>query len=130
MPRTLILLATLLTTACTHGPRMDRLNFPTRPEGAQTAIATAGGNYAGELLTAADSGFVVLVSGSQRAVFIPATAVRRIRVASLGQFPAPVSVREMRKMRLVSRHPYGMPEAARTALLALTGQTDFDRAEQ
>jgi hypothetical protein len=130
MPRTLILLAALLTIACTHGPRMDRLSFPTRPEGDQTVVVTGGGRYAGELVTAADTGYVVLVSDSQRAVFISATAVRTIRLASLGQFPTPVRESQLRRLRLVSRHPYGMPDAARTALLALTGQSDFDRIDQ
>ena len=130
MPRTLILLAAVLMTACTHGPRVERLSFPTRPEGDQTVVVSGGGRYGGELLAAADTGFIVLVSASQRAVFIPMSAVRTVRLSSLGQFPTPIRAREMRKIQLVSRHPYGMPDAARTALLALTGQPDFDRIDQ
>jgi hypothetical protein len=130
MPRTIFLLAALIVTACTHGPRLDRLSFPTRPEGDQTLVTTSAGRYAGELITASDTGFVVLVSASQRAVFIPASAARRVRVGSLGQLATPLRPGDLRKVRLVSRHPYGIPAEARTALLTLTGQSDFDIAGQ
>jgi hypothetical protein len=130
MPRTLILLAILTAAACTHGPRLESLSFPTRPEGAQTAVRTATTAYAGELLTASDTGFVVLMGTSQRVVFIPASTARRVRVEALGEFPLPLGASALRKVRLVSRHPYGMPAEARAAVLALTGQSDFERVDQ
>lgn len=128
MYRTLALIAALTVTACTHGPRLHRLDFPTQPIGAQAAVATNQATYSGELITAADTGFVVL-DGSNRLVFIPATGVRQIRVASLGTVRMPLHGRTLEKVRLVSRHPYGIPAEARTALLAATGQSDFERIE-
>jgi hypothetical protein len=128
MYRTLAFIAALAVTACTHGPRLERLNFPTQPLGAQAAVATGQATYSGELITAADTGFVVL-DGSNRVVYIPATGVRQIRVESIGVVRMPLHGRTLEKVRLVSRHPYGIPAEARTALLAGTGQSDFERIE-
>lgn len=128
MHRALALIVALAATACTQGPRLERLEFPTRPLGARAAVATSQATYSGELITAADTGFVVL-EDSNRLVYVPASGVRRIVVESIGTVRMPLRGRTLEKVRLVSRHPYGIPDAARTALLSTTGQAEFERME-
>jgi hypothetical protein len=129
MHRILAVSAALLVTACTHGPRLDRLAFPTRPEGAQAAVATNRATYTGELISAADTGFVVLMTTGNRLVFVPASITRQISVQSIGVVRMPLRGRALERVRLVSRHPYGIPAPARSELLRVTGQDDLERIE-
>lgn len=129
MFRKLVLATALTAAACTHGPRLERLSFPHNAEGAQAAVATNAATYTGELITASDTGFVVRMTAEDRIVFVPASIVRQIRVQSIGVVRMPLRGRTLEKVRLVSRHPYGIPDPARTALLATTGQSDFERIE-
>lgn len=115
---------------CVHGPRLDRLAYSSRPEGAQATISVGAQRYAGELVTVGDTGFVLLRSDNNRVTFISIHAVPWIEVESLGRYSRPLQANALRKARLVSRHPYGLTAEARATLLARQGQTDFDMVQQ
>ena len=129
MLRALVIAAMVLATACTVGPRLNRLSFPTNPSGAQASVATGRATYSGELISASDTGFVVLLNAGNRLVFVPAAMVRRVNVESLGGMSMPLRSRSLERVRLVSRHPYGIPEPAQAQMLRATGQTEIQRIE-
>jgi hypothetical protein len=113
-------------SSCVHGPQLERLAYPSRPEGAGATISVGPHRYAGELVTVGDTGFVLLRRDNNRLTFISTRAVAWVEVESLGRYRQTLRADDLRKIRLVSRHPYGLTAETRATLLAGHRQADFD----
>lgn len=126
-----LLVATTLTSGCTFGTHVRNMPHARTAIGA-TVEAEAGGQYTGELLWVRDDGVVVLTQTS-RVVLIRWAVADHIRVRSLklnvrGQEP-PVRY-DHERLRLSSRHPYGLTDAQMRDVLARYKQTDLDEAKR
>jgi hypothetical protein len=109
------LIVCLLLASCFQvGPRLGTFAAANNPAGASAMIRAGTRRYAVELLAATDTSYIVEYAGSIaevkfREVVVVTTSGRMI-MSQPGKS-------QLAEVRLLTRFPYGMPPAARIAIL-------------
>lgn len=116
-----IVAAAAITAGCIHGPRLDRLNYAYSVQGARVRVA-APVERTGELVAVTDDGLLLSEHRTNRLVLVANSAVRRLNVEGLGNVRVPLAGQSRDRVRLVSRHPYGVTAEMMAALLERHGQ--------
>jgi hypothetical protein len=120
----------LMTAACTLGPRADRLALATEPRGARVELRTHAARLAGELLEMQHSALVMLTE-EKRVTFVPFEVIRDVRVETItGRMESMRlrSARQREEVRLLSRFPHGISDELRTRLLRKHNQSALEIA--
>lgn len=123
-----VLLSMLMVTVasgCVTGRPANQHPLAIGPAGAQMDVRLRKSRVKGELLEVRDTALVIL--GAQEMTLVPFNG---IRTAAFSNVNGPYINRRMsseaiRKARLLSRFPYGMPEAVLRELLASRQQTEI-----
>jgi hypothetical protein len=125
--RRLSVLSLLALSSCVvrSGPRAERYDPATRAAGTGTTITTAASQIAGELLEVRDTALVVLTSS--RVTLIPNRVITAMYFVDLPRFhTGSLTSDETRRLRLLSRFPYGMPDQALTQLMSSRRQDTLE----
>ena len=149
-------MVSLVISGCQWGPRIDKYEQARRPEGITTTIELRSGlaqdrHLEGELLEVQEDGLLLNARTIQdgeaverRLVFVPYTAMRDIDLDQLGLRVLPqydeettddelipydgssVRVRNVEKLRLLSRFPQGLTQPLLDEILEAEGQSTVD----
>jgi hypothetical protein len=137
--RTLLVLLSVLLSACHVGPRIGELAAPRQPGGARVVIAIDAGrrdpHYEGELIAVRADGVIVALPSTgpkPHLTFVTWQAIYRLTAIELPGFQttpertkAP-SDAEVDRWRLISRYPQGLSPELAAAVLAAYEQASLD----
>jgi hypothetical protein len=116
--RYVTILSLLALTSCVFrfGQHVRDYDPATRASGTGATINTATLQVAGELLEVSDTALVVLTSS--RVTLVPTRLISAMRFDDLPiSQPSSLTPEEARRLRLLSRFPYGMPDEALRRLM-------------